>query len=556
MASPLTPNDAVRLPIESPLGLFGPAHHVESQIPAPLYLLEYVPGLLDARYEAGEDGFLANKSDWYQERVLRYEDGSQCRVEVVGHPKLGLPSLYDWDYMLGLFRINDQGGVDEQGRFVDPGYRSVVRAAGRAEGGADAWKAAKRALARWGSVTVKTWTDISYVEQAEQIRLRGGYPLAPGGYPPRREIETSHHVLTYDVERYLRGDVAYDTIDELRLDPVWLDQTVAGISAWIDVDVHNGLRSPTAKALYQRLALRIARGYRQDLVVTLSDLIGQLSKTASARPAKDLSEVSRALDSLRDAGVVATHASERTGRGQYELTITPGPRLASAALLRGAGVADPAETRRLLFHLGHFGIAVATARELIRANPAQVLSVLWRAYYLEENPAPRGKGIANLGGWIVRAVREEWRFEEPEYKSWLEQMMAAARQGERPAVGHALTPAPLEPAPEPPGSPQTEPETVQPEDSLPSLPDDVWGETLARFQNRVPALTFDTWFRPTWLDRVTDGEVRVRTENSFAPGWITRWRAELEAILEEVLGRPVALVVRSGGAPDTVEADT
>lgn len=548
MASLMSSSDPQRLPIESPLGLFGPAHHVETQIPAPLYLLEYVPGALDAKYESGPDGFLAHKADWYQERLLRYDDGSQCRVEVVGHPKLGLPSLYDWDFLLGLFRIYDQGGVDASGRFIDPGYRAIVRAAGRAESGADAWNAAKRALARWGSVVVKTWTDITYSDQVEQIRSRGAYPLAPGGYPPRREIETSHHVLTYDVERYLRGETAYDTIDELRIDPVWLDQTVAGISAWIDVDIHNGLRSPTAKAMYQRLALRIARGYRQDLVISLAELLDQLSKKPTVRPAKDLSEIGRALDSLADAGVLATHSSRRVGRGQYELTIVPGPRLQSAALLRGAGVDDPMQTRRLLYHLGHFGIAVSTARDLIRANPAQVLSVLWRAYYQQEGLA-KGKRISNLAGWIIGAIREEWQFSEPEYKAWVSEMVAAARRGSTPAprLETAQREVALEPAPE--TIIERAPTAAAP------LPDDVWGEALSRFQTRIPPMTFDTWLRPTWLDRTTETEVRVRTENSFAPGWINRWKDELDEILSELLGRQVELVVRAGETPESPELE-
>lgn len=542
----MSSSDAQRLPIESPLGLFGPAHHVETQIPAPLYLLEYVPGALDAKYEAGPDGFLANKTDWYQERLLRYDDGSQCRVEVVGHPKLGLPSLYDWDFLLGLFRIYDQGGVDAVGRFIDPGYRAIVRAAGRAESGADAWNAAKRALARWGSVTVKTWTDITYADQVEQIRSRGGYPVAPGGYPPRREIETSHHVLTYDVERYLRGDTAYDTIEELRIDPVWLDQTVAGISAWIDVDVHNGLRSPTAKAMYQRLALRVARGYRQDLVISLAELLDQLSKKPTVRPAKDLSEIGRALDALAEAGVIAAHTHRRVGRGQYEITIVPGPRLHSAALLRGAGVDDPVETRRLLFHLGHFGIAVSAARDLIRSNPAQVLSVLWRAYYQQEDPT-KGKKISNLAGWIVRAIREEWQFSEPEYQAWVNERMVAARQGPVPTPKLESRPT----APEP----QSKVAVERGAPPATPLPDDVWGEALARFQDRIPAMTFETWLRPTWLDRITESEVRVRTENSFAPSWIKRWKDELGVILSELLGRSVELVVRTGETPSDPDAE-
>jgi hypothetical protein len=503
-----------------------------------------VPGRLDKNYETEEGGFLRDRDDYYLERVLQYEDGSRCRIEVAAHPKLGLPTAYDWDFLLGLFRIADQGGVDpESGRVLDPSYRGAVRAAGRSETGQEAVNAAKRAFARWGGVLVKTWTDISYTGEIARVREQGGYPVAPTGYPPRREIESNHHVLSYDVEKYLRGDEERDFIGELRIDPVWLGQTVAGISAWIDVDVHNGLRSPTAKAIYQRMAVRIARGQRHAYVVTIPELLEEIGKKASVRPSTDLAEIRRALEALEEAEVLGPHEHRRISRGLYEVTIAPGPRLRAAALLRGAGAEDPVQTRRLLFHLGRFNISVSAARELIRSNPSQVAAALSRAYYLktERGGADGEARIGNFAGWIVQAVRNEWVFDEPEYLAWVERMRKLALQGPEPSAAAA---------PEPERSPPAlaDPAPVPPE----PLPDDVWGSVRETVRERIPAHSFDTWLRPSWLDTVTETAVMVGTENPFAAEWIAdKWGSELTALLSEALGRPVRLIVRQGSLPDS-----
>jgi hypothetical protein len=141
-------------------------------------------------------------------------------------------------------------------------------------------------------------------------------------------------------------------------------------------------------------------------------------------------------------------------------------------------------------------------------------------------------------------VREEWRFEEGDYQAWISEMIRAAEQGPAPATNLGSD----REAPEV----GTTPEILQGREMEP-LPDDIWGEARARFQDRIPQPVFDTWLRPTWLDRVTESEVRVRTENSFAPGWISRWKNDLDILLTEILGRPVELVVRCGETPDLPE---
>jgi hypothetical protein len=122
-----------RIGIESPLALFAPPHRIDSLIPAPLYLLELVPGSLKTSYPTNERGFIINDEDSHFERTLAYPDGSRCTVNVQGSQKLGLPNQFDWDYLLALFRIADEGGVEPDGTVRDPSYRAILRAAGRSD---------------------------------------------------------------------------------------------------------------------------------------------------------------------------------------------------------------------------------------------------------------------------------------------------------------------------------------------------------------------------------------------------------------------------------------
>ena len=65
--------------------------------------------------------------------TVRYPGGLRVDIEVHGDQVRGLPTTFDYDYFLALCRIADEGGVDSQGYFVDPGYRAVLRAAGESE---------------------------------------------------------------------------------------------------------------------------------------------------------------------------------------------------------------------------------------------------------------------------------------------------------------------------------------------------------------------------------------------------------------------------------------
>lgn len=527
--------------IESPLALFAPPHRIDSLIPAPLYLLELVPGSLKTSYPTNERGFILNDEDSHFERTLDYPDGSRCTVNVQGSQKLGLPNQFDWDYLLALFRIADEGGVDPDGSVRDPSYRAILRAAGRSDdAGRNYTAAVKRALARWQPVTVRTRWNIDFSDLVGRVRSGDAYPVVPDGYPERTSRDRGHYILEYDISSAERAGDEVTRIDLLRINPVWLEQPLVGLTAWLDVELHNSLRSALAKRIYQVLALRMARGARPPFVLSLEDFLEEIAFSNSQKPGAQAKQISSALRSLEKAGVVLSHEVREMGRGAYEISIVPGERLHAAGLFRGVGAEDRAWTRTLLYHLGVHGISVATGRQLLRGYPTQTVNVLRRVYYLQTERNGKdvdGRPVENWGGWIRNGIERQWEFTEPEYLRWLDRMSGRALEapGGRPVLALSSAEAiAARAAPEPDPTPPV----------AAPLPDDVWGQARERFRDRIAELAFDTWLRHTRLAEVLEDSVVVTTPNPFAVGWIQdKYGTELEQILSELLGRPVALSV-------------
>lgn len=533
--------------IESPLALFAPPHRIDSLIPAPLYLLELVPGSLKTSYPTNERGFILNDEDSHFERAIDYPDGSRCTVNVQGSQKLGLPNQFDWDYLLALFRIADEGGVDPDGSVRDPSYRAILRAAGRSDdAGRNYTAAVKRALARWQPVTVRTRWNIDFSGLVDRVRSGDAYPVVPDGYPERTSRDRGHYILEYDISSAERAGDEVTRIDLLRINPVWLDQPLVGLTAWLDVELHNSLRSALAKRIYQVLALRMARGARPPFVLSLEDFLEEIAFSNSQKPGAQAKQISSALRSLQQAGIVLSHEVREIGRGAYEIVIVPGERLHAAGLFRGVGAEDKAWTRTLLYHLGAHGISVATGRQLLRGFPTQTVNVLRRVYYLQTERRGQdvdGRPVENWAGWIRNGIERQWEFTEPDYLRWLDRMSGRALEApEKPVLALAARdPAakkaapPAEPEPAPTGEP---------------LPEDVWGQARERFRGQVPEQAFETWLRQTWLAEVTDNSVVVTTPNQFAVGWIQdKYGKALAQLLSELLGRPVTLSVQHGAPP-------
>ena len=573
VGTPAAGTSAVTTPavrIEDPLALFVPERHLIGSVPLPLYLLELVPGSVKADYERTATGMVAQEADRIRRRTVRYPGGVRVDIEVHGDQVRGLPTTFDYDYFLALCRIADEGGVDGQGYFVDPGYRAVLRAAGRSDDaiGGEQVEAVKRAFARFGGLILYTRLDVDYSQASGQVRSGARHPLVPDGAPPVREREGKHWVLEYDVEAERRHGASYDSIERLRINPLWLDQAAAGIAAWMDVGLHNALRSGYAKRLLQLFTVRAARGWRvlDPWVLDLRELYEALEVPPTQwGKTQTRTGVSQALATLADQGVLGQGDVVKHGKGRYEVTLVAGERLLAAGYQRGTGAADGIADRMLLWHLRALGYSAAQARELVRSKPDQVRTVLRRVYYLQavKGGLSNGRPVEDWTAWTRAAIEQEYAFSDPEWQRWLTAQLEAGARGEwlpgRPTLPARADRAPatrrvmvtaVDPAAQE-GREGAEPDATAAEGRTPHFADDLWGQALERFVAAAPehSRVYDTWLARTALDGITETEVIVTAEDSFAAEWIAqKYRDPLASFVSAVAGRPLALQVRAQGA--------
>lgn len=539
----LPPSRTTPVRMDSPVALFVPPHWIEPPVPAPLYLLEFVPGSLKQAYQLGPDGLVREPDDSYQERAIIAPDGSRCRVEVQGNQALGLPTQFDTDYLLALFRLADQGQVRSDGTLEDPSYRSILRAAGRDPGtrSSEDIQSVKRALARWGSVVVATHMELSS-PAAAKIEEGESHPLVPGGYPRTLRTEQRHNILNYEVRREEYQGRESDSIHLLRINPIWLDQAAAGLSAWVDVDIHNQFRSAWAKRLYQMLAVRAARGWRvrTSWLVPMDELLSEMGVSNSLKPGRNAQNLTKALQALKEAGVVSEFEVSKAGHGKYEVGLLAGEVLLKAGHLRGVGGSDPVLTRALLWHLAHLGISATVGREMLRSAPAQVHSALQYAYYLrlqKRGQDEQGRAVENWGGWLRNKVESGWRFEDPEFLRWVDGM------------DPSVDPAPRAPASLPATQDTTARAALEDTPVAPplSLPDDAGGRAFGRIRLEIGDMPFRTWLYGTQLLGNDGGSLTLLVPHQFAAEWVQRhYHERLEQLLSEEMDRNVSLQIEVG----------
>lgn len=567
------PAETRRVSIASPDAIFAPDARLDGPVPAPLYLLEFVAGTMKRDYEQTPHGTIAREEDSHQRRVIAYPDGTRLEVHVQGSQEVGLPTQFDKDYLLGLFRLAAEGRVDAEGRFIDPSYREILRASGRPDvAGKQHFDAVKRALARFGSLKLKTNADIDYSEVAAAVREGASAPVVPEGRPKRRTTQGTHWVLEYSVTTEDRGNgQTREIINLLQINPIWLAHIGAGVTTWIDVDVHNGLSSEWAKRIYQVLAVRAVRGWRAQSphIVSLDAFLEELGVDSGRERGKLAENIQRAFVALADAGVVGECSVARVGRGRYEVTIYPGDRLLLAGLLRGVPADVPAATQMLLAHMRAYGISVEQGREFLAARPNYARTVLAFAHYLqtEKKGFHGSKRVENWNAWVYRALAAgDYGLDDPGFAAWFDrqtvQVLSGAPSAAVPSIAvprHARRVGARRPVVSLPAPAESVQEEQAPAAEV-VLPDDLWGRALAAIRPEVePPFVFRTYLASCTLDSVDGDAVRVRAVDDFHAEKVARsWGERLRGLVSAELGRPSALYVgnfRCGGAEsDAVDA--
>jgi hypothetical protein len=213
--------------------------------------------------------------------------------------------------------------------------------------------------------------------------------------------------------------------------------------------------------------------------------------------------------------------------------------------------------RMLLWHLRSLGFSPTQGRELVRARPDQVRTVLQRVYYLQtvKGGLANGKPVQDWNAWARAAIEGEYAFADAEWQRWRTAQLAAGQQGVWGISPMPVTKPNVAVASGPTAEETTDAARAGHEAAAAvALPralrftDDLWGQALARFVGDDPgnARAYETWLARTALDQVTETEVTVVAEDGFAAEWITqKYRDPLAAFLSAVAGRPLALHVRA-----------
>ena len=556
------------IPLGVPAALFATDTQVIGPVPSPLDLLAYVPASTKASYELSEEGFIVHQEDSHLRRTVRYSNGQTVEVHIQGSQEIGRPTLEDVDFLLALFRLADERGVSADGRFAKPTYRDIVRAAGRRHFGSKEIAACKRALQRWGKLMITTRGEFEYTAHADAVRAGDQVPLAPDGSPRLFAKEQTYWVLEYDIEREERGTgdarIGIDTIGHLRINPVWLSQMDAGWLTWIDVDLHNALTSDWAKRIYQVFAIRASLGWRPTVPYTasLSDFVGELGYDLNAfgQQYKVVQRIRAAFLQLEEAGIIESGTIRKGAGWAYDVDVRPGDTLLVAGLLRGVSSHDPMAARLLLAHLRAQGISTADGRAMIREKPFQVRNVLCRVYYLlkvkrvQANPKER---ITNVGAWIRKAVANDWVFDDIEYTTWHDKLVAALAEGnvDDPAIVELAS---FRKSPRALGSgsghptasqqPQEHQETETPgqvQSPTVTFPDNIWGTVLREMYATVSEQPYRTWLEPTVLVGIEGDIVEIDVRDQFQADWLARYYLDgLANCTARVLNRTITLRCR------------
>jgi hypothetical protein len=577
------------VPIESPLALFVPDTRLHSMQPLALYLPALLPGaIVSGNYERTADGTILREED----RFLRHSllvGGTRVEVSVDASAEDGLPTMFDWDILLGIFALVEQGAADERGVFGSLSLSAVCQAAGR-HPNADGLAATKRALRRFAGVRIRTHLAVEPPADVAAPNAAGVYRSRAGALPTLVQSEGMYWVLeaqlTTETYREASGTVVVrETLSRLHLNPLWLAHARSGYTAWMNAELHWALQRAVSKRLLQVGSLAVARGeWRagEPWELPLST-VAQVLGISAPRPARQLESVQAACQELAAHDALRFEIVPKEGRRrEARVRLDLGPALHSASFYRTVAPSDPPGLRALLWHLGVFGIRDQDARAWLREDAAGVRDALRYAYWLQAEhggrTSPTGREpVRNWAAFLRKAITERWAF-EPEYQAWVRDVAA----GRRPI---ASLPAPLEAilgiaststststsnGPGAGGSAHADQrsaaagrsaagrpplESAVPAPTRPPVPivwpDDVWGHAAARVAAEDPAVA-GLWLEGSTLVREHGDDVVVMARDAFAAQWIAqRLKARLETLLGELRGTPTALTVESPSADET-----
>jgi hypothetical protein len=377
---------------------------------------------------------------WKTDREITGPDGERYQISVRGDAEYGLPFGNDGLYLLALLSLaREQAAWD--GVIRDVSVREIVRRVrpGGEVGGDDS-RAIRDALTRLlrTTVTLRKLREIAAPERAALPAPKGRKGGAPerSGRPavpdaalslPVEVRERGVPILNFDITQIQHGEreVLRTFINEVRIEPTWIDIAAEGWLTWLDLPLYSGLVHTAARNLYALLAARASRGHFATPQMTWStdvaELAAQLGLAEGQKGRRLADSIERAGATLERAGILAGYeVVPGEKRGRYVAHFHPGERLLEVDRLRGTALFDHDDARRIFARLVGYGISRPHARGLVETKRNQAL--LWVLYmmYLEEHPDRAGKSIGSIGSYLYQAIRSDYSIPDMDrFGQWL-----------------------------------------------------------------------------------------------------------------------------------------
>lgn len=573
--------------------LFAPASALVSPVPFSFHLLELIRPLL-----------YPDPAAHFARYDLRYDNGLSVNVELHGHGRLGLPTVYDYDVLFALFRLAAEREVTTNGELRGVSFRDIARTMGgtNEDYGGRVHGQIKESLNRWAALKFATNFDFAQARRAAEARDGRARQQTPDALPRRvRPKKQWYFVVQHGVydggseggvldehdddatsdssastgQQLVHRPQTRELLGIVKFDTVWLDAIASGSTAWVDLELHAGLSERYAKRLYEVLLVRALRnpswGPHEPWTIPVSALLEELGVRDQRKRARDT--VIAKLPMLQELGVLRTWR-EQPGRGdRHVLELEPGDRLCAARAYVGVRMHERPEIARLVWALQQapWSFSLPEARHMAETRPAVALRVLQRAVYLLELGWEPAK---SWGGWVKDALVAEYAFgADTRFQTWLDvrlrghqvpafvdvrRMPTGVLDRLRLAAGLPTTAASasngMDARPQPAAAvADAAPPTPEPEE----FEDTLWGRVRRRLSEELPQSLYATWILP--LEPVHQPSSTIPTlylaaADEFSAEWVRRRYADRVAelatqetgnVIEVTVAAPGALTMRA-----------
>jgi len=81
-------------------------------------------------------------------------------------------------------------------------------------------------------------------------------------------------------------------------------------------------------------------------------------------------------------------------------------------------------------------------------------------------------------------------------------------------------------------------------DPVPPVKEDLWNQVLAKLEEQLSGPTFETWIKPTQIQKLSQQQLTLLTDNPFARNWLQKhYLTQISDVAAEILGHTVSISI-------------